>query len=87
MSEIVGWESLCPFVLLSEAGSCFVGTTLIFVGTAVDKGRTDRASVLAGWESLLFLCSYVKPHFSSVKIHFSSVNSHFSCVKTKLRDA
>lgn len=80
MSEIVGWESLCPFVLLSETGSCFVGTTLIFVGTAVDKGRTDRASVLAGWESV---CSYV---LLSNPI-CTSVNSHFSCVKTNLRDA
>lgn len=87
MSEIVGWEYLCPFVLLSEAGSCFVGTMLIFVGTAVDKGRTDRASVLAGWESF---CSYVllsNPTSLLSNPICTSVNSHFSCVKTKLRDA
>ena len=87
MSAIVNRDSLCSFALLSEAGSCFVGTTLIFVGTAVDKGRTDRASVLAGWESF---CSYVlmsNPTSLLSKSICTSVNSHFSCVKTKLRDA
>ncbi len=49
MSAIVNCESFCSFVLMSESGSCFVGTT-------VDYGCTDRTSVLAGWESF---CSYV----------------------------
>ena len=46
MSAIVGCESFCPFVLMSKSGCYFVGTTLIFVGTAVDYGRTSRASLL-----------------------------------------
>lgn len=33
MSAIVGWESFCSFVLMSESGSGFVGST-------VDYGRT-----------------------------------------------
>ena len=42
-SVLAGWESFCSFVLLSKSGCYFVGTTLIFVGTAVDYGRTSRA--------------------------------------------
>ena len=55
-SVLAGWESFCPFVLLSKSGCYFVGTTLIFVGTAVDYGRTRRASLLVNCESF---CSYV----------------------------
>lgn len=86
-SVLAGWESFCPFVLLSKSGCYFVGTTLIFVGTAVDYGRTNRASVLAGWESF---CSFVllsTPTSLLSKSICTSVNSHFSCVKTNLRDA
>ena len=94
MSAIVGWESVlagcesfCPFVLLSKSGCYFVGTTLIFVGTAVDYGRTSRASLLVNCASF---CSYVlmsNPTSLLSKSICTSVNSHFSCVKTNLRDA
>ena len=55
-SVLAGWESFCSFVLLSKSGCYFVGTTLIFVGTAVDYGRTSRASLLVNCESF---CSFV----------------------------
>ena len=84
MSAIVGCESLCPIVLMSESGSGFVGTT-------VDYGRTDRTSVLAGCESF---CSYVlmsNPTFLLSKSICTSVTPIFLvsrpiCVmrKTKL---
>ena len=86
-SVLAGCESFCPFVLLSKSGCYFVGTTLIFVGTAVDYGRTSRASLLVNCESF---CSYVlmsNPTFLLSKSICTSVNSHFSCVKTNLRDA
>ncbi len=86
-SVLAGWESFCPFVLLSKSGCYFVGTTLIFVGTAVDYGRTSRASLLVNCESF---CSYVllsNPTSLLSKSICTSVNSHFSCVKTNLRDA
>ena len=86
-SVLAGCESFCPFVLLSKSGCYFVGTTLIFVGTAVDYGRTSRASLLVNCESF---CSYVlmsNPTSLLSKSICTSVNSHFSCVKTNLRDA
>ena len=55
-SVLAGWESFCPFVLLLKSGCYFVGTTLVFVGTAVDYGRTSRASLLVNCESF---CSFV----------------------------
>ena len=93
-SVLAGWESFCSFVLLSKSGCYFVGTTLIFVGTAVDYGRTSRASLLVNCESF---CSFVlmstptsllpKSTFLLSKSICTYVNSHFSCVKTNLRDA
>ena len=86
-SVLAGWESFCSFVLLSKSGCYFVGTTLIFVGTAVDYGRTSRASLLVNCESF---CSFVllsTPTSLLSKSICSSVKTNFSCVKTNLRDA
>ena len=89
-SVLAGWESFCPFVLLSKSGCYFVGTTLIFVGTAVDYGRTSRASLLVNCESF---CSFVlmsNPTSLLSKSICTSVNSHFLvsrpiCVMRKMK--
>ena len=58
-SVLAGWESFCPFVLLSKSGCYFVGTTLIFVGTAVDYGRTSRALLSQSFlQTILYLLKY-----------------------------